>query len=136
MAPGRASLVRRRLPDAPAGTRGLSLFLAPKFIPDADGNPGERNALRPMSLEHKMGLHGSPTCVMSYEGATGWIVGEPGGGMKAMFTMMNNARLGVGGQGVGAAEGAYQLALAFAGERKQGKTPDPRSPQKQGAVKA
>ncbi|APX22434.1 MAG: acyl-CoA dehydrogenase [Rhodobacteraceae bacterium] len=117
-------LVLARLPDAAPGTKGISLFMVPKYIPDADGNPGVANSLRVVSLEHKMGLHGSPTCVMSYEGATGWIVGEPGGGMKAMFTMMNNARLGVGGQGVGAAEGAYQLALAFAGERKQGKTPE------------
>ncbi|MBU2959463.1 acyl-CoA dehydrogenase [Citreicella sp. C3M06] len=117
-------LVLARLPGAPAGTRGISLFMVPKYIPDADGNPGVANSLKVVSLEHKMGLHGSPTCVMSYEGATGWIVGAPGGGMKAMFTMMNNARLGVGGQGVGAAEGAYQHALAFANERKQGKSPE------------
>ncbi|APZ52830.1 acyl-CoA dehydrogenase [Salipiger abyssi] len=116
-------LVLARLPDAPAGTKGISLFMVPKFIPDENGNPGVANSLKVVSLEHKMGLHGSPTCVMSYEGATGWMVGEPGGGMKAMFTMMNNARLGVGGEGVGAAEGAYQHALAFANERKQGKNP-------------
>jgi len=114
-------LVLARLPDAAPGTKGISLFMVPKFLPDEAGNPGVANTLKVVSLEHKMGLHGSPTCVMSYEGATGWIVGEPGGGMKAMFTMMNNARLGVGGQGVGAAEGAYQHALAFANERKQGK---------------
>ena len=116
-------LVLARLPDASPGTKGISLFMVPKFLPDEAGNPGVANTLKVVSLEHKMGLHGSPTCVMSYEGATGWIVGEPGGGMKAMFTMMNNARLGVGGQGVGAAEGAYQHALAFANERKQGKNP-------------
>ncbi|MBN8185243.1 MAG: acyl-CoA dehydrogenase [Rhodobacteraceae bacterium] len=116
-------LVLARLPGAPAGTKGISLFLVPKFIPDAAGNPGVANSLKVVSLEHKMGLHGSPTCVMSYEGATGWMIGAPGSGMKAMFTMMNNARLGVGGQGVGAAEGAYQHALAFANERKQGKSP-------------
>ncbi|MCR8548694.1 acyl-CoA dehydrogenase [Salipiger sp. P9] len=116
-------LVLARLPDAPAGTKGISLFMVPKYIPDADGNPGVANSLKVVSLEHKMGLHGSPTCVMSFEGATGWIVGEPGGGMKAMFTMMNNARLGVGGEGVGVAEGAYQHALAYANERKQGKSP-------------
>ncbi|MBY6003668.1 acyl-CoA dehydrogenase [Salipiger bermudensis] len=116
-------LVLARLPDAAPGTKGISLFMVPKFLPDENGNPGVANTLKVVSLEHKMGLHGSPTCVMSYEGAKGWIVGEPGGGMKAMFTMMNNARLGVGGQGVGAAEGAYQHALAFANERKQGKNP-------------
>lgn len=116
-------LVLARLPGAPAGTKGISLFMVPKFIPDAAGNPGVANSLKVVSLEHKMGLHGSPTCVMSYEGATGWMIGAPGSGMKAMFTMMNNARLGVGGQGVGAAEGAYQHALAFANERKQGKSP-------------
>ena len=116
-------LVLARLPGAPSGTKGISLFLVPKFIPDAAGNPGVANSLKVVSLEHKMGLHGSPTCVMSYEGATGWMIGAPGSGMKAMFTMMNNARLGVGGQGVGAAEGAYQHALAFANERKQGKSP-------------
>ncbi|MHA7869073.1 MAG: acyl-CoA dehydrogenase [Salipiger thiooxidans] len=116
-------LVLARLPGAPAGTKGISLFMVPKFLPDAAGNPGVANSLKVVSLEHKMGLHGSPTCVMSYEGATGWMIGAPGSGMKAMFTMMNNARLGVGGQGVGAAEGAYQHALAFANERKQGKSP-------------
>lgn len=116
-------LVLARLPDGGPGTKGISLFLVPKFIPDADGNPGQRNDLKVVSLEHKMGLHGSPTCVMQYDGATGWLVGEEHGGMAAMFTMMNNARLGVGGQGVGVAEGAYQHALAFATERKQGKTP-------------
>ncbi|KAA8608545.1 acyl-CoA dehydrogenase [Salipiger aestuarii] len=113
-------LVLARLPGAPAGTKGISLFMVPKFIPDADGAPGVANSLRVVSLEHKMGLHGSPTCVMSFERATGWMVGAPGGGMKAMFTMMNNARLGVGGQGVGSAEAAYQQALAYANERRQG----------------
>ncbi|MFC4671080.1 acyl-CoA dehydrogenase [Seohaeicola nanhaiensis] len=114
-------LVLARLPDGVAGTKGISLFLVPKYIPDADGNPGKANSLKVVSLEHKMGLHGSPTCVMQYDGATGWLVGAEHGGMAAMFTMMNNARLGVGGQGVGAGEGAYQHALAYAGERKQGK---------------
>ena len=115
-------LVLARLPDAPKGTKGISLFMVPKFLPDADGNPGERNDLRVVSIEGKMGLHGSPTCVMEYSGAKGWLVGPEGGGMAAMFTMMNNARLGVGGQGVGAGEGAYQHALAYALERKQGRT--------------
>lgn len=116
-------LVLARLPDAPKGTKGISLFMVPKFLPDADGNPGERNDLRVVSIEGKMGLNGSPTCVMEYSGAKGWLVGPEGGGMAAMFTMMNNARLGVGVQGVSAAEGAYQHALAYAMERKQGRTP-------------
>ncbi len=116
-------LVLARLPDGVPGTKGISLFLVPKFIPDPQGDPGERNALSVVSLEHKVGLHGSPTCVMQYDGATGWLVGEPHQGMRAMFTMMNNARLGVGGQGVGVAERAYQHALAYAQERRQGRTP-------------
>jgi len=116
-------LVLARLPDAAPGTKGISLFMVPKFIPDEDGQPGERNALRVVSLEHKTGLHGSPTCVMAYEGATGWLVGKEHGGMAAMFTMMNNARLQVGVQGIGVAEGAYQHALAYALERKQGRSP-------------
>jgi len=116
-------LVLARLPDAAPGTRGISLFLVPKLIPDAQGNPGERNALRVVSLEHKLGIHGSPTAVMAFEGARGWMVGPENGGMAAMFTMMNNARLGVGAQGIGVAEAAYQHALAFAQDRKQGKTP-------------
>ena len=116
-------LVLARLPGAPAGTKGISLFLVPKFIPDADGNPGQRNGVSVVSLEHKMGLHGSPTAVMQYDDATGWLIGPEGGGMAAMFTMMNNARLGVGGQGIGAAEGAYQKALDYAMERKQGRSP-------------
>ncbi|MFW8635736.1 acyl-CoA dehydrogenase [Cribrihabitans pelagius] len=116
-------LVLARLPEGVPGTKGISLFLVPKYLPDENGNPGKANSLKVVSLEHKMGLHGSPTCVMQYDGATGWLVGEPHGGMAAMFTMMNNARLGVGGQGVGAGEGAYQQALGYALERKQGKTP-------------
>ena len=116
-------LVLARLPDGVPGTKGISLFLVPKFLPDENGEPGVANDLKVVSLEHKMGLHGSPTCVMQYDGATGWLVGKEHGGMAAMFTMMNNARLGVGGQGVGVAEGAYQHALAYALERKQGKNP-------------
>ena len=114
-------LVLARLPDAPPGTKGISLFLVPKRLPDENGNAGVANSLKVVSLEHKMGLHGSPTCVMSYEGATGWMVGPEQGGMAAMFTMMNNARLGVGGQGIGVAEGAYQHALAYALDRRQGR---------------
>jgi alkylation response protein AidB-like acyl-CoA dehydrogenase len=114
-------LVLARLPDGVPGTKGISLFMVPKFIPDANGNPGKRNNLNVVSLEHKLGLHGSPTAVMEYDGATGWLVGPEHGGMAAMFTMMNNARLGVGVQGIGIAEAAYQHALDYAQERKQGK---------------
>ncbi|ETX30515.1 acyl-CoA dehydrogenase [Roseivivax isoporae] len=118
-------LVLARLPGAPEGTRGISLFMVPKFLPDADGTPGQRNGVRTVSLEHKLGIHGSPTAVLDYDGATGWLVGAENGGMKAMFTMMNNARLGVGAQGVGIAEAAYQAALAYALDRKQGAAPIP-----------
>jgi len=112
-------LVLARLPDGAPGTKGISLFMVPKYIPDADGRPGMANSLKVVSLEHKLGLHGSPTCVMSYEGATGWLVGEEHRGMAAMFTMMNNARLAVGMQGVGIAEAATQKAVAYAQERVQ-----------------
>jgi acyl-CoA dehydrogenase len=114
-------LVLARLPDGVAGTKGISLFMVPKLIPDADGNPSVRNDLRLVSLEHKMGLHGSPTAVMQYDNAKGWLVGEKHAGLAAMFTMMNNARLGVATQGIGVAEAAYQHALAYALDRKQGK---------------
>ncbi|KAA9010561.1 acyl-CoA dehydrogenase [Histidinibacterium aquaticum] len=114
-------LVLARLPGAPEGTKGISLFVVPKYLPDAEGRPGERNTLKVVSLEHKLGLHGSPTAVMEYEGATGWLVGRENGGMAAMFTMMNNARLGVGTQGIGVAEAAFQQAAAWARDRKQGK---------------
>ena len=116
-------LVLARLPGAPEGTRGISLFMVPKFIPDAEGRLGDRNSLRVVSLEHKLGIHGSPTCVMQYDGAKGWLVGEENKGMAAMFTMMNNARLSVGAQGVGLAEAALQQALAYAADRHQGATP-------------
>ncbi|MGO4907456.1 acyl-CoA dehydrogenase [Pseudorhodobacter sp. W20_MBD10_FR17] len=116
-------LVLARLPDGAAGTKGISLFMVPKIIPNADGTLGTRNSLQVVSLEHKMGLHGSPTAVMQYDGAKGWLIGEAHKGMAAMFTMMNNARLGVGVQGISVAEGAYQHALAYALDRKQGKTP-------------
>lgn len=112
-------LVLARLPDASPGTKGISLFMVPKYIPDAAGKPGVANSLGVVSLEHKMGLHGSPTCVMSFDGAKGWLVGEPGKGMAAMFTMMNNARLAVGVQGIGVAEAAFQQALAYAQDRVQ-----------------
>ncbi len=116
-------LVLARLPDGVPGTKGISLFMVPKIIPKDDGTLGDRNSLRVVSLEHKMGLHGSPTAVMEYDGATGWLVGPEHGGMAAMFTMMNNARLGVGLQGIGVAEGATQHALAYASDRKQGRAP-------------
>ncbi len=116
-------LVLARLPDGVAGTKGISLFIVPKFLPDENGEAGVANSLKVVSLEHKLGLHGSPTAVMQFDGAKGWLVGPEHGGMKAMFTMMNNARLGVGGQGVGTAEAAYQHALGYAMDRKQGRSP-------------
>jgi alkylation response protein AidB-like acyl-CoA dehydrogenase len=114
-------LVLARLPDGVDGTKGISLFMVPKLIPDAGGTLGARNSLRVVSLENKMGLHGSPTAVMEYDGATGWLVGAEHGGMAAMFTMMNNARVGVATQGIGVADAAYQHALAYAMDRKQGR---------------
>ena len=117
-------LVLARLPGAVAGTKGISLFIVPKYLPDADGEPGVANSLRVVSLEHKLGLHGSPTAVMEYDGAIGWMVGPENGGMAAMFTMMNNARLGVGVEGLGVAEAATQKAIAYAMDRKQGRTAD------------
>jgi alkylation response protein AidB-like acyl-CoA dehydrogenase len=119
-------LVLARLPDAPAGTKGISLFIVPKFIPDADGKPGKRNDLRCVSLEHKLGIHASPTAVMSYGDngeCIGWLLGAENQGMRCMFTMMNNARLSVGCQGLAIAERAYQQALAYAEQRKQGRHP-------------
>ena len=123
LTPNVCHLVLARLPDAAEGTRGISLFMVPKFIPDAHGKLGDRNSLRVVSLEHKLGIHGSPTCVMEFQGAKGWLVGAPHKGMAAMFTMMNNARLSVAAQGVGVAEAALQHALAYAMDRKQGATP-------------
>ncbi len=116
--------VLARLPSAPAGTKGISLFLVPKFLPAADGAPPKRNDVRVHSIEHKLGIHGSPTCTMVYGdegGATGFLIGEENRGMACMFTMMNQARLAVGLQGVAIAERATQQALAFARERKQGR---------------
>ncbi|KFI33677.1 acyl-CoA dehydrogenase [Haematobacter missouriensis] len=123
--PNVCHLVLARLPDGGPGVKGISLFLVPKLLLDEAGEPGPRNGVRVVSLEHKMGLHGSPTCVMEYDNATGWLIGERHGGIKAMFTMMNNARLGVATQGVGVAEAACQQALAYALDRRQGKTPVP-----------
>jgi acyl-CoA dehydrogenase len=116
-------LVLARLPDAVAGTRGISLFMVPKIIPHTDGTLGARNSLQVVSLEHKLGIHAAPTAVMQYDNATGWLIGEAHKGMAAMFTMMNNARLGVAAQGVAIAEAATQHALAYATQRKQGRTP-------------
>ncbi|MGJ8584223.1 MAG: acyl-CoA dehydrogenase [Marinosulfonomonas sp.] len=118
-------LVLARLPDAVPGTKGISLFMVPKFVPDAAGQPGDFNNVNILGLEGKMGLHGSPTAVVSYEGARGWLVGQENAGMNAMFTMMNNARLGVGVQGIGQAEAAYQIALDYARDRRQGRSPVP-----------
>ena len=115
-------LVLARLPDAPEGSRGISLFLAPKRLVAEDGGLGAANALRPAGIEHKLGIHASPTCVMLFEGARAELVGEPNKGLAHMFTMMNAARLNVGCQGVGIAERAYQQALAFALERRQGRS--------------
>jgi acyl-CoA dehydrogenase len=119
-------LVLARLPDAPAGTRGISLFLAPKFLPGADGAFTLRNDVRCMGVEHKLGIHGSPTCTMAFGesgGAVAYLIGEPNRGLNCMFTMMNNARLSVGLQGVALAERATQLALAYARDRRQGRAP-------------
>lgn len=121
MAENICHLVLARLPGAAPGTKGISLFMVPKRLPNADGSLGVANSLKVVSLEHKLGLHGSPTAVMQYDGATGWLVGQPNKGMAAMFTMMNNARLGVGTQGIGVAEAATQKALAYAQDRKQGR---------------
>jgi butyryl-CoA dehydrogenase len=128
-------LVLARLPDAPAGIKGISLFLVPKIMVGDDGALGERNKLLCAGLEHKMGIHASPTCMIQYDGAKGWLVGEPHKGMRAMFTMMNAARLYVGVQGLGIGEVAYQNALAYArdrlqsraisGAKEQGKPADP-----------
>ncbi|HTA65207.1 MAG TPA: acyl-CoA dehydrogenase C-terminal domain-containing protein [Xanthomonadaceae bacterium] len=115
-------LVLARLPDAPAGTKGISLFVVPKFLPDANGDAGERNGVACGSIEHKMGIHGNATCVINLDGARGWMVGEPNRGLNAMFVMMNTARLGVGMQSVGLAEVAYQNSLAYAKERVQGRS--------------
>ena len=123
-------LVLARLPDAPAGTRGISLFLVPKFLVNEDGSLGARNDVFCSSIEHKLGIHASPTCTMIYgdgfakdrpPGAIGWLIGEENKGLACMFTMMNNARLAVGMQGVAVAEAAFQKALAYANERRQGK---------------
>jgi len=115
-------LVLAKLPDAPEGTRGISLFVVPKFLVKEDGSLGERNGVACGSIEHKMGIHANSTCVMNFEEAKGWLVGQPHKGLKAMFTMMNAARLAVGMQGLGIGEVAYQNAVAYAKDRLQGRS--------------
>ena len=118
-------LVLARTPDAPPGTKGISMFIVPKYLPDEHGNPGQRNDVKVVSLEHKLGIHASPTCVLAFgdegEGAVGYLIGEEQRGMKYMFTMMNTARLGVGIEGLAIGEAAFQKALAYAQERRQGR---------------
>ncbi|MCZ7683704.1 MAG: acyl-CoA dehydrogenase family protein [Sandaracinaceae bacterium] len=114
-------LVLARTRGSPAGTKGISLFVVPKFLPTPDGGLGERNGVACGAIEHKMGIHGNATCVMNYDGAKGWLVGEADKGLRAMFTMMNEARLGVGIQGLALSEVAYQNAVAYARDRLQGR---------------
>ena len=125
-------LVLAKLPDAPPGTKGISLFIVPKFLPNEDGSLGERNTFASGSIEHKMGVRGSPTSVMNYDGAKGWLLGEENKGLAAMFTMMNYERLSVGLQGLGAGELAYQQAARYAKDRRQGRAAS--GPQEPGAV--
>jgi alkylation response protein AidB-like acyl-CoA dehydrogenase len=114
-------LVLARTPDSPAGTKGISMFLIPKFLLNDDGTPGERNDVETVSIEHKLGIHASPTCVLAFNGATGYLIGEENHGMRYMFTMMNQARLEVGLEGLAVAERAYQLASTYAKDRRQGR---------------
>lgn len=124
-------LVLAKLPDAPEGTRGISLFVVPKFVPDTQGNAGERNPIFCAGIEHKMGIHGNSTCQLVMEDARGWLVSEPNKGLAAMFVMMNGARLGVGMQGLGLTEAAYQNAAAYAKDRLQGRSlTGPKAPEK------
>jgi alkylation response protein AidB-like acyl-CoA dehydrogenase len=124
-------LVLARLPDAPQGSKGISLFVVPKFLPNADGSLGARNGIRCGALEHKMGIHGNATCQMNLDGAVGTLVGEPHKGLAAMFVMMNAARLGVGNQSLGLMEVAYQNAVAYAKDRLQMRSlSGPKAPEK------
>ena len=119
-------LVLARLPDAPPGVKGISLFVVPKYVPTAQGGLGRRNTLACGSIEHKMGIHGNSTCTMNFEGATGWLLGEPNRGLAAMFVMMNHARIVVGVNAIGLMHAAHQKALAYALERQQGRAPGTR----------
>ncbi len=131
MAENIVHLVLARIEGAPAGTRGISLFIVPKFTPDAQGNPGDRNGVSCGAIEHKMGIHGNATCVMNYDDATGYLIGEANKGLNAMFVMMNEARLAVGIQGLAQSEVAYQNAVAYAKDRLQGRAlSGPKSPDK------
>ncbi|BAO85352.1 acyl-CoA dehydrogenase C-terminal domain-containing protein [Caballeronia cordobensis] len=131
MAENIVHLVLARLPGAPMGTKGISLFIVPKFVPDASGAVGSRNDIKCGSIEHKMGIHGNATCVMNLDGAKGWLVGEANKGLNAMFVMMNAARLGVGMQGLGLTEIAYQNSLVYAKERLQMRAlTGPKAPEK------
>ncbi len=121
LTPNIVHLVLARMEGAPAGTKGISLFVVPKMLVEPDGTLGARNAVSCGALEHKMGIHGNSTCVMNYDGATGWLVGEPNRGLNAMFTMMNEARIGVANQGLAMSEVAYQNAAAYAKDRLQGR---------------
>ena len=132
LVPNIVHLVLAKLPDAPPGPKGISLFVVPKFKVARDGSVGERNAVRCGAIEHKMGIHGSATCVMNFDGAEGYLVGQPHKGLQAMFVMMNSARLGVGVQGLGLSERAYQNALRYARERLQSRSlSGPKYPEKQ-----
>jgi alkylation response protein AidB-like acyl-CoA dehydrogenase len=122
LTPNVVHLVLARLPDAPPGVKGISLFIVPKFVLNADGTPGNENGVRCVSIEHKMGIKASPTCVLAFENSVGWMVGEPHKGMRGMFTMMNGARLAVGMQGLGLSEVAYQNAVSYAKDRLQGRS--------------
>jgi len=122
MADNIVHLVLARIEGAPGGTRGISLFIVPKFIPDAEGKPGVRNSVYCAGLEEKMGIHGNATCVIQHEESVGWLVGEENQGLRLMFVMMNEARIGVGLQGVAQAEAAYQAAASFAKDRLQGRS--------------
>ena len=121
LAPNIIHMVLARIPVAPPGSKGISLFLVPKLLPDAEGAPGRRNDVRTLGLEHKLGIHASPTCVLAFEEAVGWLIGDENRGLEYMFTMMNNARLNVGVQGLAIAERAYQQARDFARIRVQGR---------------
>jgi alkylation response protein AidB-like acyl-CoA dehydrogenase len=123
MAENHCHLVLAKLPDAPAGSRGISLFLVPKFIPNTDGSLGERNAVSAGSIEKKMGMKANSTCVMNFDGAQGWMINTPNNGLASMFTMMNYERLVCGLQGLGAGIASYQGALAYSKERRQGRSP-------------